>query len=424
MKKVIFSLKFKIIISIVCLILFFGTLATAFVYFRTLKTINEFKSSQLSTLTLSQTEKILQRLNTTKSVLKTIADNPEVKSHLSTPGDNSYYAVDKLLASQEIDDRFLAVYILDSSGKAIVSTDKRFIGNDYSFRNYFTQALSEGWGWDSAVGVTSNELGIYLSRVVSDDSSRPIGVAVVKMNPKTIESLIHIEENLEVDYLLTDECGVTLFSNNESFIFNSLGAYDNTAKKECRLSERFPSIEIHPLGYGIVLRDIKSGNSFSTIDFYDEIDKSDEIVSYSVIGEFPYIFLTEVEKNSFFGSVRDISAIVAIFVVAAALFALIIISLMVSAYLSPIKDLRIAIKEYSKGNFTYRANVTSKDEFADILQLLNLMAGQLQALYENMESKVSEKTAELEKLNSYMTGREMKMIDLKEKIKKLKHKKI
>ena len=423
MKKLYFSIKFKIIFAIVFLILFFGTLATVFVYLQTNKIFIGLKSNELEAITVSQSEKIIQRLNMTRNVLKTISDNEKVKKYLVEDDEKYLKEVDQLLESQLIDDRFLAVYLLDGSGVAIASTDKRFVGNDYSFRNYFIKAISDGWGTDSAVGVTSKELGIYFSRVILNENRSPIGVVVVKVNPKSIESLIHIEESSGIDYLLTDECGVTLFSNNDAFKYNSLGVMDEETRGNCRLSERYPEYDIEPLGYGIVTETIRSGNIQDTIDFFDEKDGEDEIVSFNVMGDFPYIFVTEVNKEGFMGSSRDISGTVAIFVIIAAFSALVMISLLVSKYLSPIEDLKKAVNEYSKGNFTFRSDIRTNDEFGSLITILNSMAGDLDELYKNIENKVREKTAELEKINGYLTGRELKMIELKEKLKRMETKK-
>jgi nitrogen fixation/metabolism regulation signal transduction histidine kinase len=88
----------------------------------------------------------------------------------------------------------------------------------------------------------------------------------------------------------------------------------------------------------------------------------------------------------------------------------------------PISVLAKTAKEISAGNLSVRADVKSKDEIGELAISFNEMTDKLQQTQVGIEAKVKERTAELEKTNKYMTGRELKMIELKKKITELENK--
>lgn len=74
-----------------------------------------------------------------------------------------------------------------------------------------------------------------------------------------------------------------------------------------------------------------------------------------------------------------------------------------------------------------QVNIRSQDEIGTLARSFNTMMTKLKQLYSTLEEKVHDKTKELaekldelEKLNKLMVGRELRMIELKKEIKKLK----
>lgn len=116
-----------------------------------------------------------------------------------------------------------------------------------------------------------------------------------------------------------------------------------------------------------------------------------------------------------------------IFIVIAVAIMIILISVYLTNYLTrPIVLLTQKTREIMQGDFSQRVPVTSSDEIGTLAATFNEMTARLQDLYQGLEQKVREKTAELaqkmtetERINKMMLGRELKMIELKEEIKKL-----
>jgi len=85
-------------------------------------------------------------------------------------------------------------------------------------------------------------------------------------------------------------------------------------------------------------------------------------------------------------------------------------------FVAPLYDIKSGTQEIVKGNLDKRIDVKSRDEFENLADSFNIMAERLKENIEGVEKKIKDRTEELENLNRYMVGREMKMIELKKQI--------
>jgi nitrogen fixation/metabolism regulation signal transduction histidine kinase len=147
--------------------------------------------------------------------------------------------------------------------------------------------------------------------------------------------------------------------------------------------------------------------------------------------------------------------IVAIFFIFAILVTILFVVFFTSGIIRPLQQLLAAMSEIKKGNLEVRAEIESKDEIEQLANEFNLMVRQLkeagrvleeekmsleirvrartkelEELTKSLEKQVKERTAELEnkvreleKFHHLTVGRELKMIELKKKLKELEEKK-
>ena len=115
----------------------------------------------------------------------------------------------------------------------------------------------------------------------------------------------------------------------------------------------------------------------------------------------------------------DKNIIIAVIVASTGLFLLwgIVFSFLLT---EPIQKLTTTALSIAGGNESERSDIRSNDEIGTMAEAFNQMADNLQKSKMNIEEQVKERTADLEKLNNFMTGRELKMIELKKEIAELK----
>lgn len=78
--------------------------------------------------------------------------------------------------------------------------------------------------------------------------------------------------------------------------------------------------------------------------------------------------------------------------------------------LSPLYDFMRGAKELSEGNLKYRFKKTNYSEINELVKTYNIMAENLQILYDNLESKIKERTIELENTNAELKSTQSMII--------------
>lgn len=89
----------------------------------------------------------------------------------------------------------------------------------------------------------------------------------------------------------------------------------------------------------------------------------------------------------------------------------------------PIGILLDATKEITNGNLNKKVDIKSKDEIGQLATGFNEMVDNIREARAAIEDEVEKRTAELEKTNKHMVGRELKMVELKKEIEELKKEK-
>jgi C4-dicarboxylate-specific signal transduction histidine kinase len=120
--------------------------------------------------------------------------------------------------------QYLALYLLDDGGNTLISTDRTFVGQNYAFREYFTESMSGREYAGAFLGITSNDFGYYFSYPVKDKEKIVIGVVVVKLNPDEINKFINESQIAqESKLMLSDTQGIIIGTNKEGAFFKSFG---------------------------------------------------------------------------------------------------------------------------------------------------------------------------------------------------------
>lgn len=112
------------------------------------------------------------------AMAKTVASDPMVLAALSS--DDFKSNIQLRIVNRRLGASI--VYLLDRSGDVVSASDPSLIGKNFSFRRYFTQAISGQNGLLYAMGTVTKRVGAYFSRPMVDSFGRAIGVAVVKMD--------------------------------------------------------------------------------------------------------------------------------------------------------------------------------------------------------------------------------------------------
>ena len=329
--------------------------------------------------------------------------------------------------------------VLDGNGIVIASSREERVGVDEKSEEQkfgahrFSQAI------------LSKQIEAFVSQVISeeDESDKPMihVVARIFSSSKSADgSLIPLDAVLFVHFSNTDMLGEILSGRRQM----AQGALSGRV-----LYEQYKTANIYLVNNQHLMispaRDDRSAILRQRVDsapvhncFNNKKEIADEYISYNgktVIGASMCLeterltLIAEVEEEEI---LKPISSVQRVFV-ASGIVAVLAGSLALTFggywFLKPLINIADAAREVTRGNLDARAPVKTKDEIGGLAKTFNQMLDGIHQSNEKLSESnqkmsesarvLHEKVAELERFKKLMVGRELKMVEMKKKIKEL-----
>ena len=306
------------------------------------------------------------------------------------------------------------IKILDKNGITLISTDISDIGEDKSLSEYFINGKEETYIQDFHYSDELNGPGLDIGVPVFDENNIFVGMVVMDFIPDEIYS--HLLENNHLGGWKEVE---TYIVNRDLVMMSPSLFLEDTPLKQKIDTENSRSCFANFKKDEYVNEKVFDSEKFLIFDNY---------IGSSVVGTYAYI--TQVDWCVFF-EINEKEALLPLknlfelfvfggFIVLVILF---FISNIVGKKISdPIKELEKGANIIREGNLDYKVGIDSEDEVGVLSHTFDKMTEELKNNIENIEKKVEERTKQLEEVNKIMTGREIKMIELKKQIEELKNK--
>ena len=142
-----------------------------------------------------------------------------------------------------------ALYILDAKGTTVAASNytspESFVGNNYRFRRYFTDAVKDGQATFFAIGVTTSRPGYFLSEAIVENGA-VLGVAVVKVE---FNELLEAWSGAGEDVLITDEDDVTVLASDSRYLYKPLKKVSPERLQDMRDSKKFTGYDLKKLEF-------------------------------------------------------------------------------------------------------------------------------------------------------------------------------
>lgn len=207
------------------------------------------ETKALSRQLVGQLEAILKRHMYLPALL---AENPDAQQLLQTPNPDpaSVQRVNRILEKANRISTTADTYLMRTDGMTIASSNwdlgkASFVGENFSFRPYFQQAIQGTLGRYYALGTTSGERGYYFASPVRDATGSVIGVMVVKIDITNQETgwqrgIAH--------FIVADPEGVVFMSSNPAWRLHSLQKLSPAVLASLRENRRYANEPIKLLG--------------------------------------------------------------------------------------------------------------------------------------------------------------------------------
>lgn len=138
-------------------------------------------------------------------------------------------------------------YLMNSEGLTIAASNWEdplsFVGQNFSYRPYFQEAMQGKLGKYFALGTTSSIRGYYFAYPVRQQETI-LGALVIKINIDAVENHWGY---VDQTFLVTDPNGVVFLSTNKDWRFRTLTPLTEAQRLELMASRRYPNIAFQPL---------------------------------------------------------------------------------------------------------------------------------------------------------------------------------
>lgn len=238
-------MRLRVILMVLSLLAFLSASTGGYLYYASLK---EAALKEAERQSISRVDTIKKNLSSFLSEnikpIRILAGNLALAESLKTPETDSLARANHVLDYYREALNVAVCYLMDAEGTTIASSNRNdpdsFVGNNFSFRPYFQQAISGNPSTYLALGAASYKRGAYYSFPISSHSAeKPFGVAVIKASIEQIEKELALSEDEFV--FVTDPRGIIFITNKSDWLYYFLWKVQAEKISEIALSRQFGS---------------------------------------------------------------------------------------------------------------------------------------------------------------------------------------
>ncbi len=288
---------------------------------------------------------------------------------------------ERFQAHVEQSDRFEEVYILDSQGKVILSTDPSREGQLEAGQAYFREGLAGPYVSPPSYWLTLGRATMVLSRPLTNSAGQASGVLAGRPSMEVLDAILAKRLGL-------GETGeIYLVGPDYSLVTPNWG-YPQISGQDVR---------VQTLGSERAVGAQESGSGL-----YDDYQGVAVVGVYRWLPSLGAAMLAEQEQGETVSTVQTVLLTNLAVAAGAVLLALGAALLITRSIARPLSNLAETSSKIAAGDLALSAEVEREDEIGTLAKGFNRMTGQLRELIGGLEQRVAERTSALEQRSSYL----------------------
>lgn len=422
-EKIKLSLLAKIVLSIFGTFLLVGLISVSFLANGMREALHTKEQEKVINSLTQQAHELSTMLSSSQQVVKKVARMTDVAAYLKNPSSRPQDSqILKVFMNFPFSESVEILYLLDKDGNTKMSTDPSLLGVNYSFREYFTEAMASRSAVISGIGVTTNLPGTYFSEPVVDSDGVVVGVAVLKVDTRFVfESLSRSNLDAQLSLMMADSSGVILHSDKQDVLYKSFGTLPKAKLDLFEKDRRYAGKEIRTLQYDVVQQKINENVKTAVFDYLDEEDSKEELLGLVKLGSFPFYLVGENDLSLINRSVNGLVTNLTVAYITSLFLGIFLLIILIRWFIAPLGKLTNYANNISHGLLDEKVEIKTSDELEMLANSMKNMVVSLKGLSRGLEDKVKEKTEQLEKLlkvageqNKYLEGARSAMLNVLE----------
>jgi PAS domain S-box-containing protein len=386
-------------------------------------------SSYLSSSSRARAEHVrtyLEDAKETADISASLSLNHELLKE--RPGTQAYILIRekiriRLVETAKIDSKHMyESFVLDSSGKIVVSSDPSQEGKDKSKDAYFLNAKSGPYIKDVYFSESIHKLNYTVSAPITENGGRGfLGVVVSRYNPDKFYAVVKNENGLgdsEENFIINKD---KLFLTPSRFLGDSVVLKEkNDTVNASRCFSKEETDYVKAKGY----------SGFKEFFGATAIVESADYRGAQVVGTHAYIpetnwcLITKVDKSELYRPLNNLLIVLGL-IFAGAIGIFFLVSYLVAKTITkPIMELNQGVKNIKDGDLEVKVSRKDKDEVGELSRTFDEMTKALLESRADVDKKVAEQTAELEKKEDELEDQKMAILNVLEDVQEEKNKAI
>jgi two-component system C4-dicarboxylate transport sensor histidine kinase DctB len=194
-----------------------------------------------------QTRQLAAELQKFRLLPVALSEYPDLHAVLDGGGPKVVASLNGKLESLANQTDAAEIYVIARNGRTLAASNWRepgsFVGQNFSFRPYFRNALTRGTAELFAVGTVTGRPGFFIARRI-DEGARTLGVIVVKIDFSDMEAQWSRDSG---PTMVAESHGVVIITGRSSWRFRALHPLSASEREDLRSTMQFGSLPLTPL---------------------------------------------------------------------------------------------------------------------------------------------------------------------------------
>lgn len=328
---------------------------------RSLASTEESEYRQLELLAASTASRLDQLIIDVQRVVAQVSSDRTVVAFLSATTQETQATLrqDLQLTLENVfrsNHDYDAVYLLDARGRCVASTDPAFLQQNYSFREYFQQAI-KGRPYTSSIlmGTTTGRPGLYLSSPVRSPRGKVVGVAVLKIREEDIAKIVN-SSNFDGSYaFLIDQQGVIVSHPKKYLMYRSLASLSPQAQNKIIKQKQYRFTAVESLALPKLAAVMVGAKESGHASYYSSSEQTYQSVGFAPLEVEPWVLGVNKPRAKFTAPLNRLIWQNSISVVAVGAIAAFIALLLARSIARPIHILTAAAQALDRDDFESEA---------------------------------------------------------------------
>lgn len=342
-----------------------------------IQSIAQGEVRDLELLAQSNAGRISQLISDSRNLAQYVATEEDFQRFLSKPSEagrkNLQKKLDALIKSNP---DALLMFVMDTSGNAVIATDSSVIGNNYQFREYYKSAM-QGRPFVSgiSIGKTTGKAGIYYANPIFNTHDTVVGVVVLRLKADSFADILNEVREGSSSYIpfLVDGDGVVIYHPDPKWLYSSIDRLPDEVMRRIVADQRFGRKEIPSLAMPDLARALVGAKVPGNI-VYSVTGSARSIVGYAPVRGHDWVVAVQESEESFKEPLNKIFYNVLYSVILVGLLFFIIALLFARTIVRPIEELKNAVHALKKGDYDKaHITVTRNDELGKLARTFNVM---------------------------------------------------